>query len=107
MFARVKANAGNEVTVYIDDVATSCFAGDTVAAVLMLAEARPYRRTVISGSDREPFCLMGVCFDCLVEIDGVSNQQGCLRGVEPGMRIRRQLPPGLPGLKVQAHRGEA
>ena len=33
---------------------------------------------------------MGICFECLIEIDGVANQQGCLRTVEPGMRIRRQ-----------------
>jgi predicted molibdopterin-dependent oxidoreductase YjgC len=34
---------------------------------------------------------MGVCFECLVEIDGVPNQQGCLAQVREGMRIERQL----------------
>jgi len=33
---------------------------------------------------------MGVCFDCLVEVDGVANRQGCLIPVRDGMRIRRQ-----------------
>lgn len=92
MFARLKTSDAGETTVYIDDIATSCFTGDTVAAVLMLEGVSPYRQTVISGTSRHPFCMMGVCFDCLVEIDGIPNQQGCLRNVEPGMRIRRQLP---------------
>ena len=34
--------------------------------------------------------MMGVCFDCLAEIDGVPNRQSCMVTVRPGMRIRRQ-----------------
>ena len=92
MFARLDNRDVGKVVVYIDGIATSCFTGDTVAAVMMLEGDRPYRRTALSGSPRAPFCMMGICFDCLVEIDGIPHQQGCLRGVEPGMRIRRQLP---------------
>ena len=99
MFTRVKINDGDRIIVYIDHVATPCFAGDTVAAVMMLEAGQPYRRTVISGSDRAPFCMMGVCFECLIEIDGIPNQQGCLRNIEPGMRIRRQLPLGIKTLQ--------
>jgi hypothetical protein len=95
LFTRVKTSGGGRTVVYVDDVATSCFEGDTVAAVVMLDGKQPYRRTMISGLERAPFCMMGVCFECLVEIDGIANQQGCLRKIEPGMRIRRQLPAGL------------
>ncbi|RKE84659.1 (2Fe-2S)-binding protein [Rhizobium sp. AG855] len=77
------------ITIDGDDV--MCREGDTVAAVVMLHAARPYRHSILSGSERAPFCMMGICFECLVEIDGVPNQQGCLRGVESGMRIRRQV----------------
>jgi hypothetical protein len=34
---------------------------------------------------------MGICFDCLAEIDGVANRQSCMVTVQPGMTIRRQL----------------
>jgi hypothetical protein len=34
--------------------------------------------------------MMGICFDCLAEIDGVPNRQSCMVTVRPGMRIRRQ-----------------
>ncbi len=42
------------------------------------------------GSPRAPFCLMGVCFECMMEIDGVENIQSCLVPVRDGMVIRRQ-----------------
>jgi D-hydroxyproline dehydrogenase subunit gamma len=33
---------------------------------------------------------MGICFDCLAEIDGAPNRQSCMVAARPGMRIRRQ-----------------
>lgn len=35
--------------------------------------------------------MMGVCFDCLAEIDGVPNRQACMIEAHTGMRIRRQI----------------
>jgi predicted molibdopterin-dependent oxidoreductase YjgC len=35
---------------------------------------------------------MGVCFECLLEVDGISGQRACQVQVQAGMRIRRQLP---------------
>jgi predicted molibdopterin-dependent oxidoreductase YjgC len=34
--------------------------------------------------------MMGVCFDCLVEIDGFGNRQACLTPIAEGMQVRRQ-----------------
>jgi hypothetical protein len=39
---------------------------------------------------RAPYCMMGICFDCLAEIDGVPNRQSCMVAARPGMLIRRQ-----------------
>jgi predicted molibdopterin-dependent oxidoreductase YjgC len=33
---------------------------------------------------------MGVCFECLVTVDGVGNRQGCMVLVRDGMRIETQ-----------------
>jgi sarcosine oxidase subunit alpha len=33
---------------------------------------------------------MGVCFDCLVTIDGVGNRQACLVPARAGMRVETQ-----------------
>jgi predicted molibdopterin-dependent oxidoreductase YjgC len=65
-------------------------AGDSVAAALLANGCGPFRATPVSASPRAPWCMMGICFDCLVEIDGVANRQACLVPVTEAMRIRRQ-----------------
>jgi predicted molibdopterin-dependent oxidoreductase YjgC len=64
--------------------------GDTVAAALLRAGYWTFRMTAVNGRPRGPFCMMGVCFDCLVEIDGLANCQACMTDVQAGMRIKRQ-----------------
>jgi predicted molibdopterin-dependent oxidoreductase YjgC len=64
--------------------------GDTVAAALLANGAGHFRATPVSASPRAPWCMMGVCFDCLVEIDGVASRQACLVPVAEAMRIRPQ-----------------
>ncbi|MGI9316583.1 MAG: (2Fe-2S)-binding protein [bacterium] len=64
--------------------------GDTVAAALLASGVRDFRDTVVSAEPRGPFCLIGNCFDCLVEIDGDSNIQSCREPVRSGMRVQRQ-----------------
>ena len=64
--------------------------GDTVAAALLAAGVGVFRETPVSGAPRAPYCMMGVCFDCLVEIDRVPNRQACLTVVADGMDVRRQ-----------------
>jgi predicted molibdopterin-dependent oxidoreductase YjgC len=49
-----------------------------------------FRTTPVSGAARAPYCMMGVCFECLVEIDGAQSRQSCLVTVEHGMVIRSQ-----------------
>jgi 2Fe-2S iron-sulfur cluster binding domain len=64
--------------------------GASAAAAVLLAGLSSIRDTGIGGGERAPYCMMGVCFDCLAEIDGVPNRQSCMVAVRPGMRIRRQ-----------------
>ena len=64
--------------------------GDTVAAALLANGIVACRETPVSDTPRAPYCLMGVCFDCLVVIDGVGNRQGCLVPLTDGMRIETQ-----------------
>lgn len=64
--------------------------GDSVAAALLALGHQAFRETPVSGAARGPWCLMGVCFDCLVSIDGVGNRQACLVPLRAGMEVRRQ-----------------
>ena len=65
-------------------------AGDSVAAALLAAGVHSFRDTPVTGAPRAPWCMMGVCFDCLVEIDGMPNRQACLVPAADGMAVRRQ-----------------
>lgn len=62
----------------------------SVAAALLAAGVSRFRSTPVSGGSRAPYCMMGVCFECLLEIDGISNRQACLVTVQPGIKIRSQ-----------------
>ena len=64
--------------------------GASAAAAVLLAGFPSIRETAVSGAARGPYCLMGVCFDCLAEIDGEPNRQSCMVAVRAGMTIRRQ-----------------
>jgi hypothetical protein len=69
--------------------------GASAAAAVLLAGLASIRDTPVSGGERAPYCMMGVCFDCLADIDGVPNRQSCMVAAQPGMRIRRQRGPRL------------
>ncbi len=90
MFQRLPDLGGATVAITIDGKAFRARAGDTVAAALLAAGLAQCRTTPVSGAPRGPFCMMGVCFDCLVEIDGQGNRQGCQVRVRDGMAIRTQ-----------------
>ena len=64
--------------------------GDSVAAALLANRAIVFRYTPVSGAARGPWCLIGNCHECLVEIDGEPNRQACMIEVRAGMRVRRQ-----------------
>ena len=89
MFRRIEA-AGGEVRFSYEGRTIIARVGDSVAAALLAARETTLRDTPVSGVQRAPYCMMGVCFDCLVEIDGVGNRQACLTPVAEGMRVRRQ-----------------
>ena len=91
MFELLGVGSG-EVVIRLDDTQVSVPAGVTVAAALLYLDRLPTRRTPVSGAARAPFCMMGACFDCLVEIDG-APERACQRRVAEGMQVRRILTP--------------
>ena len=88
---RALHDAVEPVRVHIDGVPIVAEAGETVAAVLLRQPEAWSRTTAISGARRAPYCMMGACFDCMAEIDGVGSVQTCLTAVRDGMVVRRQL----------------
>jgi D-hydroxyproline dehydrogenase subunit gamma len=77
------------VTVFLDGQPLSVAAGDTVAAVLLTAGVTVFCAAPRHGSPRGPYCMIGNCYGCLVEIDGMPYRQACLTTVADGMRVQR------------------
>jgi sarcosine oxidase subunit alpha len=90
MFRRLLDALDTHITVTIDGKAVEAHTGDSVAAAMLAAGLSHCRTTAVSGAKRAPYCMMGVCFDCLVTVDGLGNRQGCLVEVRDGMRIEVQ-----------------
>ncbi|BCJ70039.1 (2Fe-2S)-binding protein [Polymorphospora rubra] len=83
-----------------DDRRVGFTAGQTVGAALIGAGIRSWRTTRVEGRPRGVFCGIGVCFDCLITIDGVPNQRACLIAAQPGMAVRTQEGGGRDQLAV-------
>ena len=83
-------NDGKLVAITVDGEKVEARAGESVAAAVLAHADGATRTPPVSGAPRAPYCMMGVCFECLVEIDGVPNRQACLVPVAEGMVVRRQ-----------------
>lgn len=80
----------------VDGVEVSAEPGQTVAGVLLGIGRTSWRLTRGAGRPRGIFCGIGVCFDCLVVVNGVPDVRACLRQVREGDEIRVQQGAELP-----------
>ena len=62
--------------------------GQTIAAALLSAGELAARRSTRGGALHGPYCLMGACFECLVEIEGMGKLQSCMTPAQDGMDVR-------------------
>ncbi|MFE9448126.1 (2Fe-2S)-binding protein [Streptomyces sp. NPDC006739] len=85
-----RARPGSAFTVTFDDRTLAALPGQTVAAALWSAGVTAWRSTRRTGRPRGVFCGIGVCFDCLVTVNGRPNQRACLIPARPGDVIRTQ-----------------
>jgi predicted molibdopterin-dependent oxidoreductase YjgC len=90
MFKQITNDQIETVEVILDGQKVQVSQGTTVAAMALTQGLRFTRTTPISGSKRAPFCMMGVCYDCLMSIDGKANQRSCATYVQKGMQIETQ-----------------
>jgi sarcosine oxidase subunit alpha len=78
---------GAKITVLVNGKPVIAYQGETVHATLLAAGYRVLRNTSKTHTPRGIFCGMGVCYDCLVTINGQSNQRACMTPVEDRMEI--------------------
>jgi predicted molibdopterin-dependent oxidoreductase YjgC len=82
-----RPNGTTTVAVIVDGESVQACPGETVATLLLAIGRRTFRHTDQLHAPRGLFCGMGVCFDCLVTIDGQANVRACMTTVQPGMII--------------------
>ena len=90
MFRRLHDLDKRSVTIDFEGEFLKVGKHETVAAALLAAGPDYSRTTPVSRSPRLPFCMMGVCFDCLCIINGEPNRQACMTLVQQGMTIHPQ-----------------
>lgn len=78
------------VTIYVGGKPIRALKGETVAAALIGAGVKVFRRTPKYHKPRGIFCAIGRCTDCALTINGTPNVRSCITEVEDGMRIEIQ-----------------
>lgn len=82
---------GAPFTFLFDGQPITAYPGEMVGAALMAAGIVALRTTRRRGRPRGLFCGIGICFDCLVVIDGRPNRRACLTPARPGMAVHAQI----------------
>jgi predicted molibdopterin-dependent oxidoreductase YjgC len=76
------------LTLLVDGREVPARPGQTVAAALIAAGWRSFGPNPKTGAPLAPWCMMGVCFGCLCEIDGRPGAQACMEPARDGLVIR-------------------
>lgn len=78
---------GEAVTIWLNGEALPARKGQTIAAAIMAGGRRILRRTRRAGKPRGLFCAMGICYDCVVTVNGETGVRACMKRVEEGMQV--------------------
>lgn len=91
----IRPAAGTSITISIDGEPSEGLAGQTIAGILLGVGRASWRHTAVAGEPRGLFCGIGVCFDCIVTVNGVRDVRACLRRAEDGdeVLVQREVPP--------------
>ena len=83
-----------KLTFFFDGIEVSAIPGQSIGAALLESGRKVLRSTRIENKPRGMFCGIGVCFDCLVVINGVPNQRACLTEVAEAIQVINQQGSG-------------
>jgi sarcosine oxidase subunit alpha len=84
---RIPRPHNQRLNVMVDGEPVEAYAGETAATVLIAAGYMVYQDATPERPHKCLFCGMGVCFNCLVTINGIPNTRACITSVTEGMVI--------------------
>jgi aerobic-type carbon monoxide dehydrogenase small subunit (CoxS/CutS family) len=82
---------GQPFQIQLNGEPLAAYPGETIATVLFAAGIHGFRHTFMYGEPRGPFCGMGLCYDCLVTVNGEANVRACHTMAQPGDRVECQI----------------
>ncbi len=77
---------GRVISITVDGAPLPAYEGETIAGALLASGRRAWRHTR-HGQPRGLYCGIGLCFDCLVTVNGTPNVRACLTPVAEGMAV--------------------
>lgn len=86
----IQPSAPTPVTITFDGEPLSGVTGQSIAGVIMANERLGFRLTSVHDAPRGVFCGIGVCFDCLVVVDGIEDVRACQRRAHEGDVVTTQ-----------------
>lgn len=88
----MSADIPGESSFSFDGSAVPFRPGQTVGGALAASGVVSWRTTRGSGEPRGLFCGIGVCYDCLLSVDGQRSQRACVAPARPGQDVRSDDP---------------
>lgn len=82
-------------TFAFDGAPVSFRPGQSVGAALAASGITAWRTTRGAAEPRGLFCGIGVCYDCLLTVDGLRSQRACVTPAGAGQDVRSD-DPGAP-----------
>ncbi len=88
MFRELKEGSKKEVVFFFEGKKLTAFDGETIASAL-LRSGEIFFRESKKHNYRGPFCMIGICFECLVDVDQMQSIQACQVIVKNNMQVKR------------------
>lgn len=82
-----KIQRKEKINILVNGDPIPAFKGETVLAALTAAGYKSLKRSAVLKEKRGALCGMGICFECIVTINGVPNKRACMIEVEDNMEI--------------------
>lgn len=93
MTNQVLFSSGPTVEIAVDGQVITAREGEPLAAVFLRIDDIHTRTSFFSSQPRAPYCMMGVCFECLVHVEDVGTTRSCQQAVVAGMKVERYDSP--------------
>ncbi len=77
----------DKITLFVNSKEIPAYKGETLLAALIAAGYKSLKQSPLRREPRGALCGMGVCFECIVTVNGEPNIRSCMTEVEDNMKV--------------------